>query len=47
MRGHVVSGAEVAWAQLHVFRVQEGKVVEHWAIRDDYAMLEQLTSSNR
>ena len=47
MRGHAVSGAEVAWAQLHVFRVYEGKVVEHWAIRDDYAMLEQLTSPHR
>lgn len=42
MRDCAVRGAEVAWPQLHVFRVHDGKVIEHWAIRDDYAMLEQL-----
>src|SRR3954452_16731660 len=46
MRGHAVTGAQVSWPQLHVFRVQDGKVVEHWAIRDDYAMIEQLSPSD-
>src|SRR3954454_8107050 len=27
MRGHAVTGAQVSWPQLHVFRVQDGKVV--------------------
>jgi hypothetical protein len=42
MAGCEVSGAEVAWPQLHVFRVDSGLVVEHWAVRDDYGMLEQI-----
>lgn len=42
LRGCTVTGAQVAWSQLHVFRVQDGKVVEHWAVRDDYGMLEQI-----
>lgn len=40
--GFPVSGAEVSWPQLHVFRVEDGLVVEHWAVRDDYGMLEQI-----
>ena len=29
------------------FRVQDGKVVEHWAVRDDLAMLEQDQPTKR
>ena len=35
-----VSGADVVWPQVHILRVQDGKVHEHWAVRDDLVMLE-------
>ncbi len=35
-----VVGAEVTWPQVHILRVDGGKVREHWAVRDDLAMLE-------
>jgi len=42
MTGSTVSGADVSWPQLHVFRVEDQRVVEHWAVRDDYVLLEQI-----
>ena len=45
LRGCPITGAQVANAQLHVFRVQDGRVVEHWAVRDDYGMLEQINQA--
>jgi predicted SnoaL-like aldol condensation-catalyzing enzyme len=41
----VLAYRPLAWAQLHVFRVQDGRVVEHWAVRDDFAMLEQINQA--
>jgi predicted ester cyclase len=35
-----VDGAAVAWPQVHILRVENGKVHEHWAVRDDLAMLD-------
>lgn len=26
----------------HMFRLRDGKIVEHWAVRDDLGMLQQL-----
>lgn len=28
--------------QIHIFRVENGKIAEHWAVRDDLGMLQQL-----
>lgn len=42
MAGLRVTGARIAWPQLHVFRVEQGLVVEHWAVRDDFGMLEGI-----
>lgn len=42
LAGCAVTGAEVAWPQVHMFRVEDGLVVEHWAVRDDFGMLEQI-----
>lgn len=42
MAGLPVTNAVVAWPQLHVFRTEGDVVVEHWAVRDDFAMLEHL-----
>jgi predicted ester cyclase len=47
LRGCAVTGAQVRWTQVHVCRVEAGKIVEHWAVRDDFAMLEQINLANR
>ncbi len=36
------SGRETSTEQIHVFRIADGKLVEHWAGRDDLLMLRQL-----
>jgi predicted ester cyclase len=40
-----VTGRPVAWAFIHIWRVAEGKLVEHWACRDDMGLLDQLRPS--
>ena len=40
--GHPPTGKHFTSQQIHIFRVQDGKVVEHWANRDDIGMFEQL-----
>ncbi len=42
MRGRPASGRRVAWSQLHVFRAKGGRLVEHWAVRDDLRVLEAI-----
>jgi len=32
----------VAWTFIHVWRVADGMIVEHWACRDDMGLLEQV-----
>ena len=36
------SGRPVAWRFIHIWRVADGMVVEHWACRDDMGLLEQV-----
>jgi predicted ester cyclase len=36
------TGKTFAMAQSHWFRVQDGKVIEHWATRDDLGQARQL-----
>jgi hypothetical protein len=31
---------------MHVFRAENAQVVEHWAIRDDLGMLEQISRAD-
>ena len=40
-----VTGRSVAWAFIHIWRVADGMLVEHWACRDDMGLLEQLRPS--
>jgi len=35
-------GKHVAVELVHIFRVREGKIVEHWAVRDDLGLMKQL-----
>ena len=37
-----VTGRSAAWAFIHIWRVADGMLVEHWACRDDLGLLEQL-----
>jgi predicted ester cyclase len=37
-----VSGRPVAWTFIHIWRVVDAIIVEHWACRDDLGLLEQL-----
>ena len=37
-----VSGRACAWTFIHLWRVVDGMIVEHWACRDDMGLLEQL-----
>ena len=36
------TGRPVAWRYIHIWRVVDGLVVEHWACRDDMGLLAQL-----
>ena len=42
LAGLPVRSRPVHWSQLHAFRIEEGKAVEHWAVRDDYGLVEQI-----
>lgn len=42
LTGTAVAGRPAAWTFIHVWRVAEGRIVEHWACRDDMGLLEQL-----
>ena len=38
----VPSGRPAAWTFVHLWRVADGMIVEHWACRDDMGLLDQL-----
>jgi predicted ester cyclase len=40
--GQPPSGREFATEQIHIYRLQDGKVVEHWSVRDDLGQALQL-----
>jgi predicted ester cyclase len=42
LTGVAVTGREVTWRYIHIFRVADGQVAEHWATRDDVDLLRQL-----
>ena len=39
-----VSGRPMAWTFIHIWRINNGVIAEHWACRDDMSLLEQLRS---
>jgi lactoylglutathione lyase len=39
-----VSGRPMAWTFIHIWRIDNGVIAEHWACRDDMSLLEQLRS---
>ena len=42
LAGTKVSGRPAAWTFIHIWRVADGMIVEHWACRDDMGLLVQL-----
>lgn len=40
--GAEAAGADVVWTYMHIWRVDDGRVVEHWACRDDVGLLRQV-----
>jgi lactoylglutathione lyase len=42
LAGLPVSDAEVSWTYIHIWRVVNGRIVEHWACRDDLGLLRQV-----
>jgi predicted ester cyclase len=42
LSGSPVTGRSVEWRFIHIWRVEDGTIVEHWACRDDMALLEQV-----
>lgn len=45
LAGTVADGRPVAWRFMHLWRISNGMVVEHWACRDDMGVIEQLRDS--
>jgi lactoylglutathione lyase len=42
LAGTEVTGAPVGWTYMDIWRVVDGRVVEHWAFRDDLGLLRQV-----
>ena len=40
--GHPPTGREFATKQIHIYRLQDGKVIEPWSVRDDLGQALQL-----
>ncbi len=40
--GHPGTGKRFTSQQIHIFRMQDGKIAEHWASRDDVGTAQQL-----
>jgi predicted ester cyclase len=42
LAGVPVAERPAAWTFIHIWRVADGRIVEHWACRDDMGLVEQL-----
>ena len=40
--GVPATGKQATWSEIHIGRIADGKVVEHWGIGDQMAMKQQL-----
>jgi hypothetical protein len=42
LMGIAPTGHEVAYDYVHIVRFRDGKVVDHWGVRDDLTLMRQL-----
>jgi predicted ester cyclase len=42
LAGHEATGKEFAVRHVYIWRIAEGRIVEHWGSRDDLGLLRQL-----
>jgi predicted ester cyclase len=42
LTGTAPTGTRVSWTFVHIWRVVDGLIVEHWACRDDVGLLHQI-----
>ena len=42
LAGTEPTGVEVSWTFIHIWRVEDDRIVEHWACRDDLGLLHQI-----
>jgi predicted ester cyclase len=42
LAGMPPSGKRATWSAVHLDRIADGKVVEHWVVQDQFGMLQQL-----
>jgi predicted ester cyclase len=42
LAGRPVKGNAITWPQVHIFRLNDGLVVEHWAVRDDATLMDSV-----
>lgn len=42
--GVPATGRRFAFKQMHMIRFENGKAAEHWAVRDDASLMQQLTA---
>jgi predicted ester cyclase len=42
--GLPATGRRFAYKQIHIIRIRDGKGLEHWAVRDDASLMQQLTA---
>jgi lactoylglutathione lyase len=42
LAGVKITDSNVTWTYVHIWRVVDGQVVEHWACRDDVGLLRQV-----
>jgi steroid delta-isomerase-like uncharacterized protein len=40
--GIPATGKQATWSEIHIGRLANGKLAEHWAVRDQLSMLQQL-----
>ena len=40
--GMPATGKSATWSEMHIIRLKDGKVVEHWGIVDQVSMMTQL-----
>ena len=42
LKGRPVTGRRISYQAVHIFRIADGTLAEHWAVRDDLGLLRQL-----